>query len=260
VRDHGIHELATIGFGRAVDEYERARPGYPSEAVAWLVDRLEIESSKAVLDLAAGTGKLTRQLIPTGASIVAVEPVAEMRARLERELPGVDVLDGTAEEIPLPDSAVDAVAVGQAFHWFANERALTEIHRVLRPGGRLGLIWNARDESADWVARLTEIIEPHRGDVPRYVSRRWERAFATTTLFEPLEERQFPFAHALDGETLAARVASISFVAALPPEQRERVLADVRQLAATHPELRGKATFPLPYRTAAFVTERLGQT
>jgi SAM-dependent methyltransferase len=258
VHDHGVHELATIGFGRAVDEYERARPGYPPEGVAWLVDRLEIDGSETVLDLAAGTGKLTRQLIPTGASIVAVEPVAEMRARLELELPGVDVLDGTAEEIPLPDSAVDAVAVGQAFHWFASERALTEIHRVLRPGRRLGLIWNARDESVDWVARLSEIIEPHRGDVPRYVSRRWERAFATTTLFGPLEERQFSFAHELDGETLVARVASISFVAALPAEQRERVLSDVRELAAAHPELRGKATFPLPYRTAVFVTARVG--
>jgi SAM-dependent methyltransferase len=258
VHDHSVHELATIGFGRAVDEYERARPGYPPEGVAWLVDRLEIDGSKTVLDLAAGTGKLTRQLVPTGAEIVAVEPVAEMRARLERELPGVDVLDGTAEAIPLPDSAVDAVAVGQAFHWFANERALTEIHRVLRPGRRLGLIWNARDESVDWVARLSEIIEPHRGDVPRYVSRRWERAFATTPLFGPLEEREFSFAHELDGETLVARVASISFVAALPPEQRERVLADVRQLAATHAALGGKGTFPLPYRTAVFVAERIG--
>jgi SAM-dependent methyltransferase len=252
VRDHGVHELATIGFGRAVDEYD------PPEGAAWLVERLGITSSSTVLDLAAGTGKLTRQLVPTGAAIVAVEPVAEMRARLERELPGVDTLDGTAEDIPLPDSAVDAVAVGQAFHWFANERALAEIHRVLRPGRRLGLIWNAREESVDWVARLSDIIEPHRGDVPRYVSRRWEHAFATTTLFGPLAERQFPFAHELDAETLVARVASISFVAALPPDERVRVLRDVRELAATHPELRGKPTFPLPYRTAVFVTERLG--
>ncbi len=258
MHDRGVHQLASIGFGRAVDEYERARPGYPPEGVAWLVERLEITRSKTILDLAAGTGKLTRQLVPTGAAIVAVEPIAEMRARLELELPGVDVLDGTAEAIPLPDSAVDAVAVGQAFHWFANERALAEIHRVLRPGGRLGLVWNARDESVDWVARLSDVIEPHRGDVPRYVSRRWERAFATTTLFGPLEERQFRFAHELDAETLVARVASISFVAALPPAERDRVLREVRELAATHPELRAKETFPLPYRTAVFVTERLG--
>jgi ubiquinone/menaquinone biosynthesis C-methylase UbiE len=256
VSEGGIHELATVGFGRAVEEYERARPGYPQEAVAWLVERLAIDGSKRVLDLAAGTGKLTRQLAPTGAEIVAVEPIAAMRARLEEALPGVAALAGTAEAIPLPDASVDAVTVGQGFHWFANDRALADIHRVLRPDGRLGLIWNARDESADWVARLSEIIEPHRGDVPRYVSRKWERAFETTMLFGPLEERQFSFAHEMDAETLVARVASISFIAALPPEERERVLTQVRELAEAHPETHAKATFPLPYRAAVFVTAR----
>ena len=248
--ERGIHEVATVGFGRAVDEYERARPGYPEDAVEWLVDRLGIDESTTVLDLAAGTGKLTRQLVPTGAPIVAV---AQMRARLEEALPGVEALEGEAEAIPLPAASVDAVAIGQAFHWFANERALAEIHRVLRPGGRLGLIWNARDESVAWVARLSEIIEPYRGDVPRYVSRRWARAFETTKLFGPLEERQFPFAHEVDADTLVARVASISFVAALPSDERERVLAQVRGLAERQP-----GRFDLPYRTAVFVTERLG--
>ena len=254
----GIHELASVGFGRAVEEYERARPGYPPEAVAWLVERLEIDASKTVLDLAAGTGKLTRQLVPTGAHIVAVEPLAGMRVRLEEALPEVEARAGAAEALPLPDASVDAVTVGQGFHWFANDRALADIHRVLRPDGHLGLIWNARDESADWVARLSEIIEPHRGDVPRYVSRKWQRAFETTTFFGSLEERQFPFAHELDAETLVARVASISFIAALPREERERVLTQVRELAEAHPATGGKATFPLPYRTAVFVTARLG--
>ena len=253
-----VHELATVGFGRAVDEYERARPGYPGDAVAWLVERLGIDPSRRVLDLAAGTGKLTRQLRPTGAEIVAVEPLAGMRARLEQALPGVEALAGTAEAIPLTDASVDAVTVGQGFHWFATDHALAEIHRVLRPDGRLGLIWNARDESADWVARLSDIIEPHRGDVPRFVSRKWERAFEATELFGPLEERQFGFAQEMDAETLAARVASISFIAALSDDERARVLAEVRELAETHPATAGKATFPLPYRTAVFVTMRLG--
>lgn len=252
----GIHELATVGFGRAVDEYERARPGYPPEAVAWLVESLGIDASRTILDLAAGTGKLTRQLVPTGAAIVAVEPLAEMRARLEQALPGVEALAGAAEAIPLPEASVDAVTIGQGFHWFANERALAEIHRVLRPRGRLGLIWNARDESVDWVARLSDIIEPHRGDVPRFVSRKWQRALETTPLFGPLEERQFDFAHEMDGETLVARVASISFISALADEERERVLTAVRELAETHPDTRGRATFSLPYRTAVFVAAR----
>ena len=239
-----------------MDEYERARPGYPADAVAWLVERLRINPSKTVLDLAAGTGKLTRQLAPTGAEIVAVEPVAAMRARLEEALPGVATLAGAAEAIPAPEASVDAVTVGQGFHWFANDRALAEIHRVLRPDGRLGLIWNARDESVDWVARLSNIIEPHRGDVPRFVSRKWQHAFETTPLFGPLEERQFAFAHEMDAETLVARVASISFIAALPDHERARVLAEVRELPETHPATRGQATFPLPYRTAVFVAAR----
>ena len=179
-----------------------------------------------------------------------------MRRKLEEGLPGVTVLDGTAEAIPLPDASVDAVAVAQAFHWFRGEEAVREIHRVLRPGGRLVLICNARDESVDWVARLSEIIEPHRGDVPRYVSRRWQRAFEMTTLFGPLEERRFAFAHEMDGETLVARVASISFVAALPAERREQVLREVRELVESHPETRGKSGLALPYTTAVFVCAR----
>ena len=258
MRERGIHEVATAGFGRAVDDYERARPGYPEDAVAWLVEQLGIDESTTVLDLAAGTGKLTRQLVPTGARLVAVEPVGEMRARLEERLPGVRALDGTAESIPLPDASVDAVIVGQAFHWFRGREALSEIHRVLRPDRRLGLIWNARDESVDWVARLSELIEPHRGDVPRYVSRKWARAFETTTLFGPLDERQFPFAHEMDVDTLVARVASISFIATLPPDERERVLANVRALVEAHPTTRGRTTFALPYRTAVFAATRRG--
>jgi SAM-dependent methyltransferase len=247
----GIHEAATA-FGPAADDYDRGRPGYPDAAVSWLIERLGLGPSKTVLDLAAGTGKLTRQLLPTGARVIAVEPVAEMRARLEQTLSDAKALDGTAEAIPLSDGAVDAVAIGQAFHWFDNERALAQIHRVLRRGGRLGLIWNARDESVEWVARLSEIIEPYRGDVPRYVSRRWQRAFEMTTLFGPLEERQFPYSHEMDADTLVTRVASISFVAALPAAERGRVLALVRELAEGLPE-----RFALPYRTAAFVAARV---
>ncbi len=251
-----VHEAARA-FDRAADDYERGRPEYPPEAVRWLVDELGIDASKTVLDLAAGTGKLTRQLIPTGARIIAVEPVEGMRRKLEEGLPGVTVLDGTAEAIPLPDASVDAVTVAQAFHWFRGEEALREIHRVLKAVGGLGLLWNLRDHSVEWVAKLGEITERHRRGVPTaYDSEAWKAAFAETHLFTPVEQRLFGFAQELEEDGLLARVASISFIAALPAERREQVLGEVRELVESHPATRGKSDLALPYRTGVFVFAR----
>src|SRR5262249_30183997 len=137
-----IHPTAAGGFAVSAEAYERARPGYPEEAVAWLAERLGIRSGRDVLDLAAGTGQLARALVPLGARVTAIEPIDEMREQLFGALPDVDAFDGTAEAIPLPDESVDAVTCAQAFHWFRPVEALREIHRVLRPGGGLGLIWN----------------------------------------------------------------------------------------------------------------------
>ena len=139
-----------------------------------------------MLDLAAGTGKLTRQIAPSGAELVAVEPIAEMRAKLEASSPDVEALDGTAEAIPLPNHSVDAVVVGQAFHWFDGVRAVSEIRRVLRPGGALGLIWQARDPRLPWIERLDEIIDRADDGHPRFRTWRWRDAFDRTALFEPL--------------------------------------------------------------------------
>ena len=218
---------------------------------------LGIEDGKRVLDLAAGTGKLTRLLVPTGAFVVAVEPVEAMRAALTRSLPEVQALAGTAEAIPLPAASIDAVAVGQAFHWFDGDAALAEIHRVLRPGGRLGLIWNVKDESVDWIEKLGGIMESYRGDAPRVASGAWKDAFARTTLFTPLQRARFSFVHEADFAAVVARVTSVSFIAALPPAEFARVVEKVRVLLATHPETAGRSTFELPYRTGVYWTERI---
>jgi SAM-dependent methyltransferase len=189
--------------------------------------------------------------------MVAVEPVDAMRARLEETLPNVTALAGTAEAIPLEDASVDAVTVGQAFHWFDGDVALAEIHRVLRPRKRLGLIWNVKDESVDWVRLLSEIIEPYRGRAPKVASGAWKKAFERTELFSPLERARFSFVHDVDEDIVVARVASISFIAALDRRVRERVLAQVRELVAAHPDTRGRRFFPLRYRTGVYWCERL---
>ena len=141
-----IHVAAATGFEAGADAYERARPTYPPDAVAFIVETLDLRPGRTVLELGAGTGKLTRLLVPSGARILALEPVEAMRAKLVESVPGVELVDGTAEAIRLPNGSVDAVVVAQAFHWFDAIRALSEIHRVLRPGGRVVLAWNRRDE------------------------------------------------------------------------------------------------------------------
>lgn len=252
-----IHPSAAQGFARAPADYERGRPDYPAAAIQHLVQVLGIRRGRRVLDLAAGTGKLTRRLAATGADVVAVEPVAEMRARLVEAVPAAESLPGRAEAIPLPDGSIGAVAVGQGFHWFDGEAALAEIHRVLRAGHRLGLIWNVRDEADPFLRALTKVMAPYRGRAPAYASGAWRAAFETTELFTPLEHERFSFEHEADPEGVVARVTSVSFIAALPEPRREEVVSRVRELLATDPATRGRDRIVLPYFTDVFWCERL---
>jgi SAM-dependent methyltransferase len=244
-----VHPSAARGFGSAAEVYERSRPSYPAEAVAWLGDRLALGPGTTVVDLAAGTGKLTRLLVPTGATVIAIEPVDAMRAQLEATVPSVAVHPGRAERMPLPDGYADAVTVAQGFHWFATDAALGEIARVLRPGGRLGLIWNMRDRDDPVQRAFTEIIEPLRGDEPTQYDGRWRPVLEASEHFGPLEERTFRWAQSLDADGLAERAGSISFVAAAPAGRRTDVVARVRALA-------GEGPVRFPYVTAAYASER----
>jgi len=223
---------ATRGFATA-DVYERGRPDYPAAAVARIVERLGLRPGRTVLDLATGTGKLTRLLRPSGATVVAVEPIAEMRAELEQRVPGVSVLAGTAEQIPLPDGTVDAVTVASAFHWFDAERALREIRRVLVPTGGLALVWNARDERSPLQQALSELMAPLRGDAPERSDRDWRSLLAESGLYERTERLLFAHEQLVDEDGLVARVLSVSFVGALPEAGRREVEARVRALART---------------------------
>jgi MOSC domain-containing protein YiiM/SAM-dependent methyltransferase len=249
-----IHNSAAKGFAAGADAYERGRPAYSEEAIAALVRELGIGPGKRVLDLAAGTGKLTRQLAPTGAVLVAVEPIAEMRAKLEAAVPGVEAIAGTAEDIPLPNHSVDAVVVGQAFHWFDGIRALSEIRRVLGEDGALGLVWQARDAALPWVQRLNEIIDRAAGDQPRFRTEQWREAFDKTALFEPLQKAEFVYVQRGPIETILDRVASISYIAALHEVRRNDVLNEVRTLLDSDAATAGQDVIELPYRTHVYWT------
>jgi SAM-dependent methyltransferase len=226
---------ATKGFASSVEAYERGRPDYPAAAISRIVELLGLRPGRTLLDLAAGTGKLTRLLVPSGVDAVAVEPVAEMRAEFARRVPGVRALEGTAERIPLDDRAVDAVTVGQAFHWFDTDRALPEIHRVLRPGGGLAMMWNALDERDPLQQGITEIIDPLQGDAPRRQHRNWKQLLAERDDFERTQRLLFEHVQPLDEEGLVERVVSISFIAASPPDVRADVEARLRELARGAP-------------------------
>jgi SAM-dependent methyltransferase len=246
-----LHDTARRGFASAAGVYEESRPGYPDEAVAWLAEQLGLGAGTTVVDLAAGTGKLTRQLTSTGATVIAVEPVDEMRAVLRRTAPAAHARPGTAEQTGLPDESADAVTVAQAFHWFDGPAALAEIHRILRPAGRLALVWNVRDLDHPTQRAVEELFAPYRGDTPSHRSGRWRRALDETALFRRAARRDFPIVQLLDADSLVRRVASTSFIADLTQNERTRVLERARAIAARLPE-----RFDFPYMTEIELHDR----
>jgi SAM-dependent methyltransferase len=227
-----VHEIAAEGFSQGAEAYERGRPDYPPEAIEWLADRLGLRSGAEVVDLAAGTGKLSRALAAAGATVTAVEPLERMRALIA---PPIRAIEGTAERIPLPDASADAVTVAQAFHWFDGKAALAEIHRVLRPGGHLALLWNVRLLEDPGQAAIEELIAPYTGEIPRHRSGEWRGPIEASELFGPLEDHSFPNEQRLDADGVADRVASTSAIAALDSREREALLERVRALAAEGP-------------------------
>src|SRR3954471_4453618 len=218
-------ERFRCSFDGVADVYERSRPGYAAEAVAWIAGRLPFGR---VLDLGAGTGKLTRQLVPYAAEVVAVEPGDEMRRVLEGVVPGVETLFGTAEAIPLPDASVDAIAVAQAFHWFQVDEALAEMHRVLRPGGGYAIVWNEWDDDDALLEAINAVIRPLRPERRGEVDKKAQ--IIGSDLFTSYEERSFPNVQRVEPERVVEQVSSISAIAAATRDERRRALDEVRAL------------------------------
>ena len=232
--------VPALSFAGVADAYDRGRPGYPAEAVAWLVGR----EPRRVLELGAGTGKLTAGLAALGHDVVATDPLPQMLVHLVAGLPEVACLAATAERIPLPARSVDVVVAGQAFHWFDLDRALPEIARVLRPGGRLAVTWNLRDERIPWVRRLGELIgTPGQSKDPT-------QDLIGSRLFGYVEQASYRFWQPLGPDRLRDLAASRSKLAVMPESARERVLA---QVAALYEEYgRGHDGMLLPYLTRCF--------
>jgi len=242
-----IHPTAR-GFERAADVYERARPGYPDEALDFIFETLGLSPGELVVDLGAGTGKFARQLLARGVQVIAVEPVREMRTILEETVPEATAFEGTAEAIPLDDESADGVTAAQAFHWFDRRRALPEIYRVLRPGRGLALIWNVRDQSHDLHRAYAETIRPYRtGVYPEMEDTAGE--LRGSSLFERVEQRTFSHVQRMTADGLVERAASVSFIAQLADDERSALLERVRRLAPD-------GSFDFPYLTKVFTARR----
>lgn len=232
-------QAQATSFGDEAAAYQRGRPPYPSSAVDWLVPG----TAKSVLDLGAGTGKLTQLLVARdGLAVTAVEPLDAMRTELIATVPSADVRDGSAEAIPLENKAVDAVVVAQAWHWFDAAKALPEIARVLTPGGTLALVWNIRDHSVPWVAELDRVLH-------RHTRQEIDTAPSIGTPFREVERLDVRWEHALTRAELLDLVASRSYVITMPAKDRDELLHQVEELLDSHLDLRGRKKLTMPYVT-----------
>jgi SAM-dependent methyltransferase len=238
-------------FLSAGSDYDRTRPGYPRDGVVWAVG----DEPKTIVDLGCGPGKLAAQLAALGHGVIGIDPSRKMLERMTAR--ALLAACGVAEAIPLKSDFADVVTAGQAFHWFDHESAVPEMRRVLRRGGRVGLFWNLRDESVEWVRELSEIIGSEdamattlgeRDDLEADV----EAKLTDDSLFESVEHEVFPHQQELTEEALLGLVRSRSYVAILSDEKRDEVLNSVRRLCREHPQLSGRQSFTMPYKTRVF--------
>jgi ubiquinone/menaquinone biosynthesis C-methylase UbiE len=232
-------------FGSVAADYAALRPGYPADAVAFLLG----DRPQRVLDLGAGTGLLTDAVVAAGHEVVAVDPSVPMLEQLRARLPQVETAEGGAEGIPLPDASVDAVVAGQAAHWFDPGAAAVELRRVLRPGGVVGLVWNTRDERVPWVRALGELLaaeardhEADQGVVDRFAAE----------LPAAVEVADSAVSQTVTPEQVVGGIGTRSYVATKDAVSRAGFLGRVRDLLATHPDTRGRDELVLPYTTRAY--------
>jgi SAM-dependent methyltransferase len=250
-----VHEVAAVGFGNPAD-YEAARPGYPRAAIDWFVTALDLGPSRQVCELAAGTGKFTRLLATVAPRLFAVEPVAGMRATFRGFFPEVPLLAAAAEAMPFRDASLDVVIAAQAWHWFDHERAGAEMQRIVRTGGGLGLIWNARDRGVSWVDAIWGIMDRVEKRAPWRDHENWRESAAVVPGFGPMVTAEFRHVQTLTPAQVEQRIASVSHVAVLPVAERTAVLAEVRAVLEHDDATRGRDLVELPYRVDCIAYRR----
>eukprot|EP01100_Stratorugosa_tubuloviscum_P008131 TRINITY_DN338_c0_g3_i1.p1 TRINITY_DN338_c0_g3~~TRINITY_DN338_c0_g3_i1.p1 ORF type:complete len:289 (+),score=139.43 TRINITY_DN338_c0_g3_i1:39-905(+) len=243
-----MHSIAAVGFGNQADAYEKARPSYPIDAVQNLIQQLNLtdnnnnnnenndetqKKEKFVIEIGAGTGKFTRLLKNhKNLKILAVEPVENMRIQFQNIIPDIEIIDGFANKLPIESGVADAVIAAQSFHWFATRETLLEFHRVLKPNGKLGLIWNRNDDSANWVSKFTTYLLQFETDVPQFIHYKWRNIFnECQDLFGPSNEIEFQhYEHNCSKELIWQRVLSRSYIAAMNNEQQEIIKTNIYKI------------------------------
>lgn len=245
-------EAAGTRFGLVAETYHQLRPPTPSTAIDWLT---EGAAGSTVVELGAGNGLLTEQLIARGLRVHAVEPDSRMRAALAQRCPGASVLDGSAERIPYPDGSVRAVLAGSAWHWFDPVGATTEIARVLRVGGTLGVAWNLRDDAEPWVVRLDDIMGRRR----RPGRDAGDFAVPPGAPFTTPTEFVLSWTWPISRTELIESMNTYSFVLSMPEDERQARFAEARAFVDSHPALTGRSVVDVPIRTVCYRTTRTGR-
>ena len=255
-----LHPSAQKGFSLGAELYQQVRPSYPPEILVWLQDQLKVGENSTVIDLGSGTGKFLPFLLQTQAKVIAVEPVTAMREQLEQSYSTVECLQTSSDQLLLKDESINTIICAQSFHWFSNIETLKEMYRVLIPTGHLGLVWNQRDITVDWVKALADEIARFEADTPRYHSEKWKQVFEQQQLFQFNGLQTFQLKHTGTVEQVVSkRLLSTSFIAAMPEHQQQQLKARFEQIVFDFTGQTAQDQIDFPYTTFAYHFQKIAK-